>query len=135
MNKVLGPVESVCPECLNRVAGELLRDGDVVRMVKRCPEHGEFSSVVWRGEPAFSSWVRPKIPFGGGMREEGGQGCPFRAIACQANDGCAIGERAFRDSASDSGCGARDKQAHPCKIRFNCHGEPWRMNRWTMRET
>lgn len=82
MNKVLGPVESVCPECLNRVVGELLRDGDVVRMVKRCPEHGEFSTVVWRGEPAFSSWVRPKIPFGGGMREEGGQGCPYDCGLC-----------------------------------------------------
>lgn len=82
MNKVLGPVESVCPECLNRVAGELLRDGDVVRMVKRCPEHGEFSTVVWRGEPAFSSWVRPKLPFGGGMREEVGNGCPYDCGLC-----------------------------------------------------
>jgi uncharacterized radical SAM superfamily Fe-S cluster-containing enzyme len=82
MNKVLGPVESVCPECLNRVAGELLRDGAVVRMVKRCPEHGEFSTVVWRGEPAFSSWVRPKIPFGGGVREEVGNGCPYDCGLC-----------------------------------------------------
>lgn len=82
MNKVLGPVDSVCPECLNRVVGELLRDGDVVRMVKRCPEHGEFSTVVWRGEPAFSRWVRPKIPFGGGVREEEGNGCPYDCGLC-----------------------------------------------------
>jgi len=83
MNKVLGPVESVCPECLNRVAGKLLRDGDVVRMVKRCPEHGEYSTVIWRGEPAFSSWVRPKIPFGGGVRESVGKGCPYDCGLCE----------------------------------------------------
>ena len=51
-------------------------------MVKRCPEHGEFTAVVWRGEPAFSSWVRPKIPFGGGPREPVGKGCPYDCGLC-----------------------------------------------------
>ncbi|MDY0227645.1 MAG: radical SAM protein [Desulfomicrobium apsheronum] len=82
MNKVLGPVESVCPECLNRVIGELVQAGDVISLVKRCPEHGEYSTVVWRGKPAFSSWVRPKIPFGGGVRESVGNGCPYDCGLC-----------------------------------------------------
>ena len=69
MSKVVGTVGSVCPECLGRIEGRLVKDGGCVRLVKRCPEHGEFSTVVWRGEPAFSSWARPKIPFGGGPRE------------------------------------------------------------------
>lgn len=51
-------------------------------MVKRCPEHGEFSAVVWRGQPAFTSWARPKIPFGGGPRETVGQGCPYDCGLC-----------------------------------------------------
>lgn len=85
MNKTvtsLGRVGSVCPECLRTLEAELIPDGDIVRLVKTCPVHGEFSAVVWRGEPGFSSWVRPKIPFGGGQREETGQGCPRDCGLC-----------------------------------------------------
>ena len=82
MSRVVGRVESVCPECLERIEAELVEEGGVVRMVKRCPEHGEFTAVVWRGEPAFSSWVRPKIPFGGGPREAVGKGCPYDCGLC-----------------------------------------------------
>jgi uncharacterized radical SAM superfamily Fe-S cluster-containing enzyme len=82
MSRVVGTVGSVCPECLERIAAELVEDDDVVRMVKRCPEHGEFSTVVWRGAPAFSSWMRPKIPFGGGQREPVGKGCPYDCGLC-----------------------------------------------------
>jgi len=82
MSRVVGAVGSVCPECLKRVEAVLIEDDGCVRMVKRCPEHGEFSSVVWRGEPAFSSWVRPKIPFAGGPRESVGKGCPYDCGLC-----------------------------------------------------
>ena len=82
MSRVVGRVGSVCPECLERIEAELVEEGGVVRMVKRCPEHGEFTAVVWRGEPAFSSWVRPKIPFGGGPREPVGKGCPYDCGLC-----------------------------------------------------
>lgn len=82
MSNVLGRVQSVCPECLRRVDGELVREGDLVRMVKTCPVHGCFATVVWRGEPEFASWVRPKIPFGGGVREVGGRGCPYDCGLC-----------------------------------------------------
>jgi len=82
MSRVFGPVGSVCPECLERVEAELVEDGDCVRMEKRCAEHGAFSTVVWRGKPEFTSWVRPKIPFGGGMREIVGKGCPYDCGLC-----------------------------------------------------
>ena len=82
MSRLVGRVESVCPECLERIGAELVEDGGVVRMVKRCAEHGEFTAVVWRGEPAFSGWVRPKIPFGDGTREAVGRGCPYDCGLC-----------------------------------------------------
>ena len=85
MNKAaasLGRVGSVCPECLRTIEADLISDGDCVRMAKTCPEHGGFSAVVWRGEPAFKNWVRPKIPFGGGQREEVGLGCPRDCGLC-----------------------------------------------------
>lgn len=54
--------ESVCPVCLQRIPARLAADGDVVSLVKQCPEHGEFSTPVWRGEPVLDSWIRAKIP-------------------------------------------------------------------------
>lgn len=60
--RVLARTVSVCPVCLGPAPGERVAVGDTVLLVKRCPEHGEFSAPVWRGEPAFINWVRPKIP-------------------------------------------------------------------------
>ncbi|MBN1811777.1 MAG: radical SAM protein, partial [Anaerolineae bacterium] len=60
--EVLASTESVCPECLARIPARQVMRGDDVYLLKICPEHGEFAAVVWRGEPAYSSWVRPKIP-------------------------------------------------------------------------
>jgi uncharacterized radical SAM superfamily Fe-S cluster-containing enzyme len=36
--------------------------GKVAFLEKRCPEHGTFQTPVWRGEPAYERWVRPKTP-------------------------------------------------------------------------
>ena len=36
--------------------------GEDVYLRKTCPDHGDFSAVIWRGQPAFASWTRPKIP-------------------------------------------------------------------------
>jgi hypothetical protein len=82
MTEILRHVESVCPECLERLTGHLVHDGDCVRMEKTCPEHGMFSAVVWRGAPAFTSWVRPKIPFYGDERKANSRGCPLDCGLC-----------------------------------------------------
>ncbi|WP_461211410.1 radical SAM (seleno)protein TrsS [Desulfocurvus sp. DL9XJH121] len=74
---------SLCPVCLARVPARRVTLGAETRLMKTCPEHGAFSAPVWRGEPAFSSWVRPKIPsrprepFTGTER-----GCPFDCGLC-----------------------------------------------------
>lgn len=60
--RVLARTASVCPVCLGPAPAEQVAVDDTVLLVKRCPEHGEFSAPVWRGEPAFTGWVRPKIP-------------------------------------------------------------------------
>ncbi|GEM_PF-45427 len=82
----LGEVESVCPECLGRLTGRLVRDDDCVRLKKRCPQHGPFSAVVWRGEPAFASWYRPKLPYDGGNRLVKDKGCPFDCGLCENHE-------------------------------------------------
>ena len=49
--------QSVCPVCLARLPADIVRDGQDYFLTKTCPEHGQFSAVVWRGDvPAFESW-------------------------------------------------------------------------------
>lgn len=53
----LAVTESVCPVCLRRIAAERVAEGDDVFLVKRCPEHGEFRTVVWRGLTSYHRWL------------------------------------------------------------------------------
>lgn len=78
-------VDSLCPECLERVQATIVQSEDAVYLEKTCPEHGFFSVTIWRGEPSFSSWVRPKIPFAGGKRETSRRGCPFDCGLCPSH--------------------------------------------------
>ncbi|MDR3042830.1 MAG: radical SAM protein [Desulfovibrio sp.] len=81
--RVLARTASVCPVCLGPAPAERVAVGDTVLLVKRCPEHGEFSVPVWRGEPAFTGWVRPKIPTARrGPGTERVLGCPNDCGLC-----------------------------------------------------
>ncbi|WP_319466298.1 radical SAM (seleno)protein TrsS [uncultured Pseudodesulfovibrio sp.] len=83
MNRV---PRSVCPVCLKPIpASHEIEDGNAY-LVKECPEHGEFRTIVWRGEPDFQDWKRtkipslPKQPF---TRSE--KGCPYDCGLCDAH--------------------------------------------------
>ncbi len=81
--RVLASTVSVCPVCLGPAPAERVAVGDTVLLVKRCPAHGEFSAPVWRGEPAFTGWVRPKIPTARrGPGTERALGCPRDCGLC-----------------------------------------------------
>ncbi|WP_051305650.1 radical SAM (seleno)protein TrsS [Desulfogranum mediterraneum] len=80
--EILRRVESVCPVCLERIEGSLVRRDERVDLEKNCPEHGSFSTTVWRGQPDFASWYRPKIPYYGGERRSTGRGCPYDCGLC-----------------------------------------------------
>lgn len=79
----LSITESVCPECLARIpARRVMRDGDAY-LHKTCPQHGDFCTIVWRGEPAYTSWVRPKIPaYPHNPFTTVDRGCPFDCGLC-----------------------------------------------------
>ena len=57
---------SVCPVCLKRIpAKREERDGQIY-LVKTCPDHGTFSSVIWRnslptGAGNVRRWEKMKI--------------------------------------------------------------------------
>ena len=81
--EILSRTESVCPECLARIPAVRVRDGGDVYLQKTCPRHGDFRTVIWRGSPDFSSWVRPKTPsFPQQPFTPVGAGCPFDCGLC-----------------------------------------------------
>ncbi|MBN1872598.1 MAG: radical SAM protein [Anaerolineae bacterium] len=59
---ILAATESVCPECLARIPAFHIRRGADVYLTKACEEHGVFETIIWRGEPAYETWIRPKLP-------------------------------------------------------------------------
>jgi uncharacterized radical SAM superfamily Fe-S cluster-containing enzyme len=83
MDKILAQTESVCPICLQRIPAKRVQRGEDVYLEKLCSEHGPFSAVIWRGEPAYTQWVRPKTPsYPEHPFTEVRQGCPFDCGLC-----------------------------------------------------
>ena len=80
---VLAQTESLCPECLARIPAQRVARGENIFLRRTCPEHGEFSAIIWRGSPAFSSWVRPKLPSHPETPLTGiDRGCPYDCGLC-----------------------------------------------------
>lgn len=76
--------ESLCPECLQRIPAHRVFEGDKVYLVKHCPKHGEYRTLLWRGSPLWDSWVRPTIPTP--PKEcftQVEKGCPFDCGLCK----------------------------------------------------
>ncbi|HML24681.1 MAG TPA: radical SAM protein, partial [Aggregatilinea sp.] len=81
--RILAQTESVCPECLARIPAERVQRGDDVLLRKSCPQHGAFETIVWRGDPAYTAWARPKIPaYPRAPLTAVEQGCPFDCGLC-----------------------------------------------------
>ncbi|MDR2945446.1 MAG: radical SAM protein [Candidatus Adiutrix sp.] len=79
----ISTTESLCPVCLAVLPAEIRRRGEDVLLVRECPEHGLFAEAIWRGEPRFESWQRPKSPAAGvKIHREHDRGCPFDCGLC-----------------------------------------------------
>lgn len=75
--------ESLCPVCLERLPAQRMTTGDEVHLVKTCPRHGAFETVIWHGKPSFNQWRRPKIPVPAPLLlSEREKGCPFDCGLC-----------------------------------------------------
>lgn len=53
---------SPCPVCLKTLKARIVKKGDEHFLEKTCPEHGSYSTVVWRGKPAFGAWGNYEPP-------------------------------------------------------------------------
>ena len=74
---------SVCPVCLRKIEAERAvgEDGRVY-LVKRCPEHGEFSALIWEG--GFVDYLLWDTAKGGvpGAARPAEPGCPNACGLC-----------------------------------------------------
>jgi len=83
MSEILSHTESVCPECLERIPAARVMYGEDVYLEKDCPTHGHFKTIIWRGLPAFTSWVKPKLPtYPKNPFTEVQRGCPYDCGLC-----------------------------------------------------
>lgn len=81
--RVLSHTESVCPVCLRRISADRVLIDEDIYLIKECPEHGGFKTVIWRGTPKFGQWDRqnehtpPKA-----VLTQTVSGCPFDCGIC-----------------------------------------------------
>lgn len=74
----LGQTYSVCPVCLRRLkAVRVSRDG-AVYLERDCPEHGHFSTLVWRNFLDITEWAEAATPIGEGENTA----CPHACGIC-----------------------------------------------------
>ena len=60
--KLIYKTKSVCPVCLEEIYADITAHTDGIYMDKRCPEHGNFSTLVWADSPEnYLRWLH----FGG----------------------------------------------------------------------
>ncbi|MDR2801335.1 MAG: radical SAM protein [Desulfovibrio sp.] len=75
--------QSLCPVCLKTLPAELVRRKDSVFLLRNCPEHGEFAGLIWKGEPDFDAWTRPRdTPPRLPAATASGKGCPNDCGPC-----------------------------------------------------
>ncbi len=83
MKEILGETKSLCPTCLNVIPATRMADGSDVFLEKTCPEHGDFRTVIWRGEPSYAGWGKGEDAVGPEQRQTDTiNGCPNDCGIC-----------------------------------------------------
>ena len=91
---IIGRTKSVCPVCLRVLDAEKRVGRDGIYLDKNCPEHGQFSALIWEGNMAsYLRWntrnsaVDP--PKDGRVPEKG---CPLDCGLCTEHlrKGCCV---------------------------------------------
>ncbi|MDR9787005.1 MAG: radical SAM protein [Peptococcaceae bacterium MAG4] len=88
MRKILRHTYSVCPVCLKRIPAVHAGYGKEVYLEKNCPEHGDFSAIIWRGLRDMEAWRGDVPPIAEGENEN----CPHACGLCpdHKQDTCCV---------------------------------------------
>ncbi|MBQ1502322.1 MAG: radical SAM protein [Firmicutes bacterium] len=86
---IISSTRSICPVCGRQLPADRVRRGKEIFLERTCPEHGLFSTVIWRGAQCFfDNWCEGAEVLGDGENE----GCPFDCGLCgqHRQDTCCI---------------------------------------------
>jgi len=88
MRKILRHTYSVCPVCLKRIPAVHAVYDKEVYLEKKCPEHGDFSVIIWRGLRDMGAWRGDILPIAEGENEN----CPHECGLCPEHkqDTCCV---------------------------------------------
>ena len=92
MYKRFAETESVCPVCLRVIpAGRAVGDDGYIHLVKTCPEHGDFDTLIWEG--GIVDYLKWDTAPGGGNAPDvtapANAGCPFDCGLCENHESAA----------------------------------------------
>ena len=117
--QVLKETKSLCPECLERIPAEVIRMENEIRLVKKCPRHGRFSTLIWREQKGltFDEWNQPDIrEFKDPPITDTDRGCPYDCGLCPEHKQqtcCVLIEITDRCNLECNYCFARQEQHVP----------------------
>ena len=84
MKRVIAKTESLCPVCLKKIPAIKWNRNDETYMEKSCPEHGRFTTLLWRGSTPMEKWVRNKVPARiKNPNTPVDKGCPYDCGLCE----------------------------------------------------
>ena len=90
----LGRTKSVCPVCLRVIDAVRRGEKDAVYLDKRCPEHGEFSALIWEGSPrSYILWNKNNSAAETPVEPRAAEkGCPYDCGLCESHKrkGCCM---------------------------------------------
>lgn len=75
MMEIVRKTKSVCPVCLRQLPAQKVRKDGAVYLERTCPEHGLFSSVVWRDQEDLAAWVGDLPELQAGENQNCPSGC------------------------------------------------------------
>jgi len=86
MREPLMHTESLCPICLRVLEAFIVEGDESASMLKICPEHGSFETVLWRSKTPMREWIRTKErAYIKNPITEIDKGCPFDCGLCSAH--------------------------------------------------
>lgn len=76
--RIIGKTRSICPVCGKQIAAVRVQAGEEIFLEKTCPEHGSWSTVIWRGPVDFLEWIGEPAA----LRDDENRGCPYDCGLC-----------------------------------------------------
>lgn len=80
---IMMKTQSLCPICFRKIGAEIVSRAGKCYLVKSCPEHGTFQTVIWSGSTPMQKWVIEKDgAFIRNPQTKVEKGCPYDCGLC-----------------------------------------------------